>query len=227
MPNYQIPKLKLGGNLIIASYPGGKSNIKKHLPLYQVVPAHIKSIMEPFAGLANFYFVLSSNIQEAWLNDKNPDVHALLTSIQDSTLLHKLIQWIKSINPIEREDYYDWKPKKPNNILERAVRLLVILNCSPNGAGGGYSHEKAHRKWYNNKPKIWRQISGLLQKVSITNIDYLELLASIPDRENKPDLIYLDPPYFEVAHKGKLYREHNTIEWKDFKQVLSYDNFLE
>ncbi|MHA2362814.1 MAG: DNA adenine methylase [Candidatus Hodarchaeales archaeon] len=213
-------KIFQSSRFTIASYPGGKSDRKKHLTLYNVIPSKIDNLVEPFVGLANFYFVISPRVKSAWLNDKNTDVYALLSCIQNSTLLDELTSWIHSINPIEREDYYEWKHKNPTELIERAVRLLVILNCSPNGAGGGYSSEKAHRKWYENKPKIWLKLSEKLQNIHLTNKDYKEVLNSIIDSNEINSFIYLDPPYYEVAKKGNLYREHNIIDWKEFKEIL-------
>jgi DNA adenine methylase len=214
-----ILKIKFSSRMTIASYPGGKSG-KKHLPLYSVIPTRIDMLIEPFSGLANFYFTISSRVRLAWLNDKDKDVYSLLKCIQKPFLLTKLIDWVQRINPIDRDDYYHWKRKKPTDIVERAVRLLIILNCSPNGAGGGYSKEKAHRKWYENKPKIWSYHSHLLQKTSISNLDYKKVLKEISKKDGKNIFIYLDPPYFKVAKKGHLYRNHNTINWQEFKKIL-------
>jgi len=206
----------------IASYPGGKSNVKKHYPMYQAILHPINYLVEPFAGLANFYFITASkySVQKVWLNDFNPDIYALLTCIKDPDTLQELISWIGQLNPIERDDYYQWKQRAPKSLLDQAVRILIILNCSPNGAGGGYSVEKAHRNWYINKPKIWTRLSKLLQRARITNLNYKIVLDEIIENKHNPDIIYLDPPYFNVAEKGKLYGKHNSLNWKEFKAVI-------
>ena len=61
----------LESRLTIASYPGGKSDKKKHQPLFQAVPLDISYLIEPFAGLANFFLVVSPRVKQVWLNDKD------------------------------------------------------------------------------------------------------------------------------------------------------------
>ena len=209
----------------IASFPGGKSDKKKHLPLYLSFPKHIEYFVEPFAGLANVFIALSPQISQVWLNDKDPEIFSLLSCMQDSTLLQQLIESIKSLEPVTRDDYYHWKQFNPSKTLDRAIRRLVILNCSPNGAGGGYSHEKAHRKWYQNKPKMWRFIHQIFEnkKVRITNFDYEKIIVSLsPDDDLIDYFLYLDPPYYDVAQKGSLYgKKYNQIDIDKLKDLLT------
>jgi len=207
----------------IASFPGGKSAVRKHLPLYLSAPRNIGFLVEPFAGLANFFLVLAPRITTAWLNDKDKEIYDILTCLANPDLLEKLIDRVHSIQPVERDDYYDFKAKKPNRLVDQALRRLVILNCSPNGAGGGYSHEKAHRKWYINKPKIWYQIQKIFadKKIRITNLDYLEVLEELFTSDSNSVFCYLDPPYYQVAKKGRLYgKAYNVIDWIRLKEKI-------
>ncbi len=209
----------------IASFPGGKSDRKKHLPLYNSLPKKIPYLIEPFAGLANVFITISPRVSHVWLNDKDPEIFSLLSCLNDPSLLPELIETIKSLEPVERSDYYHWKHLAPTNIMDRTIRRLIILNCSPNGAGGGYSSEKAHRKWYQNKPPIWQTLHQLFQekKVRITNWDYEEVLGSLSqDTEIKECFVYLDPPYYDVAEKGALYgKKYNQIDIERLKTFLS------
>lgn len=217
------PNLFLTKRTTIASYPGGKSDRRKHAPLYLAVPDKINCLIEPFAGLANFFLVLSPRVSSVWLNDCDLEVYSLLKCVQEKSLLKELINRVQEINPIERKDYYSWKELRTDQQVELALRKLIILNCSPNGAGGGYSKEKAHRKWYVNKPKIWSQINEILSEksVKITNFDYEFVLKSIMTKTiHKESLLYLDPPYYDVAQKGKLYGDYNTIDLLKLKGLL-------
>ena len=209
----------------IASFPGGKSDKRKHLPLYLSIPNQIDYFVEPFAGLANVFIVLSPRISRVWLNDKDPEIFALLSCLNESSQLVQLIELVKSIEPIEKDDYYHWKESTPSTILDRAMRRLIILNCSPNGAGGGYSREKAHRKWYQNKPVIWQTIHEIFceKEVQITNLDFQDVITSL-DRDDVEDkcFLYLDPPYHNVAQKGSLYGKlFNLIDINILKTLLT------
>lgn len=203
----------------IASFPGGKSG-KKHLTLYSIIPTNIEYLVEPFAGLANFFFTIQSSVKMVWLNDININVYSLLNIIKNDNLLNTLINKLENIYPIEKEDYYFWKERKTEDEIENALQLIIILNCSPNGAGGGYSFEKAHRKWHINKPKIWKELSQLLQKAKITNKDYKDVLFELKEENLSNTLIYLDPPYHTVAQNGRLYSIYNDIDWNEFKSLL-------
>ncbi|MCK4847959.1 MAG: DNA adenine methylase, partial [Candidatus Heimdallarchaeota archaeon] len=210
----------------IASFPGGKSDRKKHQSLYRSIPRKISYLVEPFAGLANFFIVISPRVSHVWLNDKDPEIYSLLRCLNDLTLLEELIEMVKSLEPVEKDDYYEWKGTDPSSkTIIQAVRRLVILNCSVNGAGGGYSTEKAFRKWYRNKPKIWNEIHQLFTKkqVKITNMDYskvFEIIRKSPMQ--KGSFIYLDPPYDSVAQQGRLYgKDYNLVDWKQLKSDLT------
>jgi len=209
----------------IASFPGGKSDRKKHQSLYRSVPQKISYLVEPFAGLANFFIVISPRVSHVWLNDKDPEIYSLLQCLNDLTSLEELIEMVKSLEPVEKDDYYEWKETNPKQSVSLAVRRLVLLNCSVNGAGGGYSTEKAHRKWYQNKPKIWNEIHLLLtkKKAKITNMDYSEVFEQIrKSPSQKGSFIYLDPPYDSVARQGRLYgKDYNLVDWKQLKNDLN------
>jgi len=216
--------MRLPSRLTIASYPGAKNNTKKHWPLFGLVPPRIPFLIEPFTGLANFFIRISSQVEQAWLNDKDPEIYALLKCIQDSDLLKDLNEYISVLPFIEREDYYQWKKKVSTSLLEQAIKRLIILNCSPNGAGGGYSFEKAHSNWYNTKPDKLRLINKIFnrKKVEITNLDYSDVFkrqaTSIIDLES---VWYLDPPYYDSTKKGNLYgKGMNNIDWTTLKTYL-------
>ncbi|MHA2174261.1 MAG: DNA adenine methylase [Candidatus Hodarchaeales archaeon] len=218
-------KLFLKSRITIASYPGGKSDRKKHFPLYLSTPKKINQLIEPFAGLGNFFSVVSPRVSSVWLNDKDPEIYAILSCILDNNLLLKLIETVKSIEPVTRDDYYEWKAANPSEILQKAIRRLVILNCSPNGAGGGYSKEKANRKWYQNKAKSWLTLHHLFveKKVRLSNWDYLEVLQSINGNVSFDNVfVYLDPPYYNVAKRGNLYgKNFNEIDLAKLLEILS------
>ncbi len=208
----------------IASFPGGKSDRRKHQPLFRSVPKKISYLIEPFAGLANFFIVISPRVSKVWLNDKDPEIYSLLQCLNDSRQLKDLIEQVKLLEPVEKDDYYEWKAANPKELVSLAIKRLIILNCSVNGAGGGYSDEKSHRKWYQNKPKIWHEIHRLFtkKKMKITNMDYNEVFGSIRESQDlKDSFIYLDPPYDSVAQQGKLYgKDYNLIDWKQLKDGL-------
>ena len=217
--------LFLTKRITIASFPGGKSDRKKHLPLYLSTPKKINILIEPFAGLGNFFSVISPRVSSAWLNDKDPEIFAILNCIKNEDLLYELIDIVRSLEPVTRDEYYYWKNSLPSGVLEKATRRLIILNCSPNGAGGGYSKEKANRKWYQNKSVSWFALHNIFveKKVKLTCWDYIEVLNSLANGDTFQDcFVYLDPPYFDVAKRGNLYgKNYNEINVSELLTILN------
>jgi site-specific DNA-adenine methylase len=216
--------MKLLSKLTIASYPGAKNNTNKHKSLFCSVPPKIPFLIEPFCGLANFFIRVSPKVEQAWLNDKDPEIFALLKCIQDSDLLKELNEYISVLPLIERDDYYQWKKRVSCSLLEQAIKRLIILNCSPNGAGGGYSFEKAHSNWYVTKPDKLRLINKIFNRkpVEITNLDYSEVFKQQTTIVTAKEVFwYLDPPYYDTAKKGNLYgKGMNNIDWPTLKSYL-------
>ncbi len=216
--------MRLPSKLTIASYPGAKNNTKKHRSLFSLVPPRIPFLIEPFTGLANFFIRISPQVEQAWLNDKDQEIFALLKCIQDSDLLKELNEYINVLPFVEREDYYQWKKKVSTSLLEQAIKRLIILNCSPNGAGGGYSFEKAHSNWYITKPDKLRLINRIFNRksVNITNLDYSEVFKQQATTMTDQDPFwYLDPPYYDSTKKGNLYgKGMNNIDWPTLKSYL-------
>ncbi|MHA2075929.1 MAG: DNA adenine methylase [Candidatus Hodarchaeales archaeon] len=104
------------------------------------------------------------------------------------------------------------------------IKRLIILNCSPNGAGGGYSFQKAHSNWYITKPDKLRLINKIFNRkpVEITNLDYSEVFKQQTTTVTDQELFwYLDPPYYDTAKKGNLYgKGMNNIDWRTLKSYL-------
>jgi len=101
------------------------------------------------------------------------------------------------------------------------MKQLVILNCSVNAAGGGYSKDKAHRQWYRRKEKVWLKIHDILtsRDVEVFNMNYTSFLDSLTLDDQT--LVYLDPPYFEVAKSGNLYGNgFNSIDASELSKRL-------
>jgi site-specific DNA-adenine methylase len=216
--------MQLSSKLTIASYPGAKNNTNKHKALFGLVPCKVPFLIEPFCGLANFFIRISPKVEQAWLNDKDPEIFALLKCIQDSDLLTELNEYISGLPLIEREDYYQWKKKVSSSLLEQAIKRLIILNCSPNGAGGGYCFEKAHSNWYSTKANKLKLIHKILNRrpVKITNLDYSEVFKQLSTTMSDQKLFwYLDPPYCDITKKRNLYgKGMNNIDWLTLKSYL-------
>ena len=222
------PKLSLlyPKRLTIASYPGGKSDKRKHQTLYSNLAKNTSLLLEPFAGLANVALTLSPLLEKFHLNDIDPEIYSLLLCMKNKSKLEELIEEVDKINPINRDDYYKWKKQETEEVcaIQKAVRRLVILNCSVSGAGGGYSKLKAKRDWGHNKPVEWRKINEIFneKKTKISNLDYLEFLNKYTwNKLPKKSLVYLDPPYINVAQTGKLYgKNYNKINVDELLEKL-------
>ncbi len=216
----------LNNRLSLGSYPGGKSDKQKHLPLYLSTPSRISTLIEPFAGLASFTIINSPKTGRAVLNDIDPEVVAFLKCINDRELLNSLKQEVSRIYPVTKEDYYEWKRREPKTVLELATRRVVFQNCSFSGAGGGYSREKAGRKWHVNRPKTWEKVHVIFRNldVEIHNSPFTEFVETVVDSHSENSLgdaplVYLDPPYYKVAEDGALYN-YNSMDLDELLDVL-------
>ncbi len=218
--------LYLRERVSLGSYPGGKSDKQKHRLLYEVTPHKITTMVEPFAGLVSYTIINSPKISHAIVNDIDPEVVAFLRCIKDKDLLFQLKEKVSQIYPVMKEEYYEWKDRKPTDKIELAIRRVVFQNCSFSGAGGGYSRDKATRKWHINRPKQWERVHQLFMKldIEIFNENFSSFIDRIIERNSAGLLgnlpfVYLDPPYYKVAEGGDLYN-YNSIDLNELIHAL-------
>ncbi|MEI8675630.1 DNA adenine methylase [Pseudoalteromonas sp. Hal040] len=229
-------------------YPGGKGKfagfIKDLFLENSLCDGHY---MEPFAGGAGIALELlfEEYASHIHLNDLDPAVYSFWDSVlNDTEALVKLIH----DTPVTIEQWYKQREVLTNlgdvPSLELGFATFFLNRCNRSGilkAGviGGKAQSGAYKLdcRFNKSNLIHRieKVALYRNRVSLYNLDAVELLGTIAKSLPQKSLIYLDPPYY-VKGSG-LYRnfynheDHVQIE-RSISEVktpwiVSYDNVPE
>ncbi len=187
----------------VVKWVGGKRQLLPNLiPLF---PEGISSYCEPFFGGGAVLFNLQPD--QAHINDINEDLMNMYTVIRDNVeeLIALLSQYrnevdfFYAIRDWDRDkEHYD----KLDNIF-KASRLIYLNKTCYNGLfrvnnAGEFNTPYGYYKNPNivNAP-VLRAVHEYLNsaKVTITSVDYSEILSSV----TPSTFVYLDPPYDPVS----------------------------
>lgn len=226
-------------------YPGGKSRVANFIKLIlQENSLMDGTYVEPYAGGASVALALlfDEYVSRVRINDLDPAVYSFWRAVVEQTdeLCKRIMdtpltveEWTKQrsiyrdagASPIERgfAAFY----------LNRTNRSGIIINA---GVIGGV---KQNGPWkldarFNRKEleaRVWR-IARYREKITVSNMDALQLLKDLEERPPARSLVYLDPPYYEQGRflYANYYgtQDHAniaqavvqlTVPW-----VVSYDN---
>lgn len=228
-------------------YPGGKKKFYKNM-LSILNKNKIKNItyVEPFAGGAGLAFALlfNNNVDKIILNDYDRSIFAFWYSILNRTddFCNKIINTDISI-----PEWYVQKEIQVNkntaDLFELGFSTFFLNRTNRSGiikAGpiGGYNQTGNYRIdcRFNKKDLIAliRDIASKKNNIELTNLDALDFINFLKNKQSKDHLIFFDPPYY---NKGKeLYvnfydhDDHITLSksivenLNDFRWILTYDN---
>ena len=227
-------------------YPGGKSKLKSYILKKLREENDCLEYREPFfgGGSIGLNFIFDTNIQIIWINDLDPGISAIWTSVIDSpeNFINKITQFVPSL-----EKFHEFKKDLLNsNCLDLDLKKIAVHQMSYSGLGtkggplGGLDQKSQYKigcRW--NPKKICEKIVYFNKKFKnkeirfskCTNFDFSFLIEDFKYKS----LIYLDPPYFDKG--DELYqfsfsledhkRLSELLKFCRHKWLLSYDDCKE
>ncbi len=227
-------------------YPGGKGKLSHYVQL--LVEYNLLTdghYVEPYAGGASVALSLLFNeyVQKIHINDYDFRIYAFWDCVLNHTdqLCEKIEKTDISIPNWEKQKKIQSAPEK-YSILENGFSTFFLNRTNRSGIlkAGVIGGKKQKGNWKIdarfNKPDLIqriRKISRFRNRISIYNLDAVELTQKLDKKLPAKTLFYFDPPYYK---KGKdLYI--NFYEHADHQQIsqlitklknrywlVSYDN---
>ncbi|WP_270346209.1 DNA adenine methylase [Enterococcus thailandicus] len=225
-------------------WSGSKRKIIKHiLPL---IDATQDCYVEPFLGSATMLInILPKNYyKEYFVNDINSDLINFFIQLRDTpdSLIEQIFDISKNYNSfpdIEKKQgyYYELRSYYNNfqmNKITRASFFWFLTKTCFNGVyrvnkQGKYNVPFGKKEKANFDLELFFQISSSIKNVSFSNLDYLDFLRQLANKDLlQKSFIYLDPPYMpETAQtqKQKIYTSNffQHDRFSDFIDVI-YEN---
>ena len=227
---------------VLVQYQGSKRKLASDIMTY--MPSHVKTLVEPFCGMASLTFAAAqqNRAEFYWLNDLNQDVARVLDAAIN--------------NPDELADGYEdiWNGQfsgegthvdhffRMRDIFNAgegnaAIFLYLLARCvkgavryGPNGL-----NQSPDKRRHGTRPELMRRnilmISGLLKgRSKVTSLDYKEIFSQV----SSDDFLYMDPPYQGTSGRkdaryiagvgvDELEQQLAILDDKQVKYLLSYD----
>lgn len=216
---------------------GSKKRIIKDIIKH--VPIKYNNYYEPFLGSGVVFLNIKYNTNtKIYLNDINKDIINLYKCIKNNPndLIELLEKYRKSYEKSSNKKNHFLKYRENFNKLkdkynlERAALFIYINKTSFNGWMQTNKYGLNTSSFGDIKnPKLYKKIqienlSKKLQKVKLTNTDYIKMLKNA----KKHDFIYLDPPYVpeDFSNFNIKYNENSWTE-DDFKQLVKIYKLLD
>ncbi|MBA3008141.1 MAG: DNA adenine methylase [Proteobacteria bacterium] len=231
-------------------YPGGKSSLS--LFLAQVIELNdlqSGTYVEPYAGGAGaaLNLLFHGTVNHIVINDFDPAIYAFWVSV-----LNEPDEFVRRISsaPLSIEEWHRQKnilnTHKQQNIFDVGFAAFFLNRCNRSGilkAGpiGGQHQTGTYTidARFNREDLIKkiRRIERYKERISVYNLDAIDLLQKVVPSIDGPKLVYLDPPYFKKGHQLYLnayeYDDHENLAWALGKMsssdfwVLTYDDAQE
>lgn len=193
-------------------WPGGKRwFIAKHAHL---LPNKFNRYIEPFLGSGSIFFHLQP--KQALLGDTNSELIFAYKGIRDNWAgleAHLRLHRKKH----GEEHYEEVRADEPNDIVERAARLIYLNRTCFNGIyrvnlKGKFNVPKGTRDSVIFDTDDFEGVSRLLAKAEIRASDFESLI----DEARRNDLVFTDPPY-TVRHNNNAFVKYNEtlFSWDD------------
>ncbi len=193
--NKSLPFLKWAG--------GKRWLISQHSKIF---PNTFNTYIEPFLGSGAVFFKLQP--QKAILSDINKELIVTYQAIKEDwqKVLHGLQKHQKLFN---KAYYYKIRQDKPENIYDKAARLIFLNRTCWNGLyrvnlDGEFNVPIGTKTDVIMKDDDFETISKTLQNADLLPDDF----ENIINKANKNDLIFVDPPY-TVRHDNNGFIKYN------------------
>ena len=175
-------------------------------------PAH-KIYIEPFFGAGGMFFQ-KPKAKYNIVNDLDSDVFNLFQVVMNQK---EELEKAFYMMPIHSDLLEHWKANKETEPVKKALRLLLLSNCTFNGAGASIQYAMQ-----NNKMILYDRLDrtfDLLCDVQFNNCDFKKFIQSIlfkNSSEINHSFIYCDPPYLNTGNNySNSFTEQDTIDLFD------------
>jgi len=202
----------------ILKWAGGKRWLVRQSP--EIFPEKFEKYVEPFLGGGAVFFHLMP--KQALLSDLNRDLIEMYQAIKTDweSVLTNLVEHQKHHC---KEYYYSQRAIVPENISERAARLLYLNRTCWNGLyrvnmKGGFNVPIGTKNTVILETDDFENLSTVLSRVDLQVSDFEKSI----DSAQKDDFVFVDPPY-TVKHNmnGFIQYNENLFKWEDQVRLAS------
>lgn len=228
-------------------YPGGKSSLSPFLA--QVIRLNGLvggTYVEPYAGGAGaaLDILYKGLVEKIIINDFDPAIYAFWFAAINCT--ERFIEKINDV-PLSIAEWSRQKEvfcrKNCEDLFELGFAAFYLNRCNRSGIlmagpiGGKHQSGKYTLDVRFRRAILSEKILNIYKfkdRITLYNLDAIDLLQKVVPTIDGPKLIYLDPPYYE---KGELlylnayeHEDHANLAWALSKSdpserwVLTYDN---
>lgn len=188
----------------------------------ELFPKKFGTYIEPFLGAGSVYFYLEP--QMAVLGDVNSELIAAYQAIKSDWRALQGSLYYRQRRHREDVNYYYWlREKSPENLAEKASRLIYLNRTCFNGVyrvnkKGQFNVPRGSRDKVVVETDEFERMSNLLRKAELVVGDFQVLI----DRAVAGDFVFADPPY-TVRHNYNGFVKYNEVlfSWEDQERLAA------
>lgn len=203
-------------------YPGGKSRVAEKLAL--LAPT-FEEFREPFIGGGSVFICLRQKFprKKFWINDVYTDLAVFWQQMKmnPAPVISQILQWKNNFQNGKELHQFLRENKSSFDEIKQAAAFFVFNRITFSGTteAGGFSQQAFEKRFTQSSIERLKKITGLLEGVKITNLDYREVILE----KGEKVFLFLDPPYFSATNSalyGKNGNLHKSFDHKSFAETL-------
>lgn len=220
-------------------YPGGKSSLSAFLAqVLKLNQLHGATYIEPYAGGAGaaLNLLFTGAVDRIVINDFDRTIYSFWDSIINRTqdFINRIISIPLTIEQWQQQKHI-LKTQSQHKSFDVGFAAFYLNRCNRSGilkAGpiGGMQQNSSYtlgaRFHRQNLIKKIEKIAQHGKKISVYNMDAIDLLIQVVPTINGSKLVYLDPPYFRKGPQLYLNSyekdDHENLAWVLKKTTSSY-----